>query len=187
MTLPPLNLTADEAAALLLAVRAASGRAPLARAADSALAKISTVLGASASSGARRWDQRLVVSRRSPQRIDTAVLEQALERHRLVSLDYADADGTRTRRDVEPAGLITGDGNWYLVGWCRLRQGYRGFRFDRIVAAELTDEVVPEHDLGSALRQDGNTGPGPRGKAPQADPREADWNHPAARTWSRRS
>ena len=33
--------------------------------------------------------------------------------------------------------------HWYLLGWCRLREGARAFRVDRIVAAIDTGERAP--------------------------------------------
>ncbi len=59
---------------------------------------------------------------------------------RLIRLTY-DGPGGSTERDVEPVGLIRGPSYWYLLGWCRLRDGVRGFRLDRIGAAALRDEI----------------------------------------------
>jgi predicted DNA-binding transcriptional regulator YafY len=42
---------------------------------------------------------------------------------------------------VEPYALVQRWGWWYLVGYCRLRQGVRSFRIDRIVALALLDEA----------------------------------------------
>lgn len=65
----------------------------------------------------------------------------------MVVLEYARPEtGERTRRAVEPLGLITVRGGWILVGWCRLRGGVRGFRTDRILEITSTQEVPPERD-----------------------------------------
>ena len=48
---------------------------------------------------------------------------------------------------VEPVALVGLAESWYLVGHCRLRDGIRSFRLDRVVGARLTDEPAPEHDI----------------------------------------
>jgi proteasome accessory factor B len=52
---------------------------------------------------------------------------------------------------VEPAGLLTADGRWYLIAWCRTRRAGRGFRLDRIAAAALTSEQAQPHKLTELL------------------------------------
>lgn len=60
---------------------------------------------------------------------------------------YTSEDGeTHTNRDVEAMGLLRGGDSWMLVGWCRLREGIRGFHLDRIRHLEMTGEVFPERD-----------------------------------------
>ncbi|WP_230420904.1 helix-turn-helix transcriptional regulator [Actinomadura soli] len=73
-----------------------------------------------------------------------AVLEEAMSARRVVRLRYVDADGTETERDVEPVAFTAVSLRWYLIGWCRLRNGARVFRIDRIRRAALLDERAPE-------------------------------------------
>jgi proteasome accessory factor C len=52
-----------------------------------------------------------------------------------------------TERDVDPIRLLLTDGRWYLVGWCRLAEGVRTFRLDRVFGVSVLDtpaEVPPE-------------------------------------------
>jgi len=76
----------------------------------------------------------------------------ALAANTALRLTYADAAGRETERGVEPAGLLTTDGRWYLIGWCRSRRAGRGFRLDRIVSAPGTAERVQPRDLNELLR-----------------------------------
>jgi predicted DNA-binding transcriptional regulator YafY len=78
-----------------------------------------------------------------------------------VLIDYVDRDGSGTRREVEPSGLVRGTDGWYLIGWCRLRGDGRSFRLDRISHAQLTDQpaivrlirdLVPDVPPGPAKR-----------------------------------
>lgn len=51
-----------------------------------------------------------------------------------------------TERDVEPVALAATGGHWHLLAWCRLREGPRWFRTDRIRTAHPDDRTAPEHD-----------------------------------------
>jgi len=42
-------------------------------------------------------------------------------------------------RVVHPYALIYGDGAWYVVGWCAVKEGMRVFRLDRILEAAEGD------------------------------------------------
>ncbi|MFF9409701.1 alpha/beta hydrolase fold domain-containing protein [Streptomyces anandii] len=41
-----------------------------------------------------------------------------------------DSAGRESDRVVEPVGLLTAGGRWYLIAWCRTRQARGGFRLD---------------------------------------------------------
>ncbi|MET3803195.1 proteasome accessory factor B [Nakamurella sp. UYEF19] len=154
MTLPPINLTAPEAVALMLAAAAAAGGgAPMGGAAQSAWGKIAGVLDRAGSTGVDRWRTRVAVLPASSTR-NAAVIERATAAQLLVRLTYSDAEQAVTTREVEPIGLLAAGGQWYLIGWCRLRGGVRGFRLDRITAVEATTERVVSRDLADVLRKD---------------------------------
>ncbi len=49
-------------------------------------------------------------------------------------------------RDVEPVGIYSGGPYWYLIAYCRLRDGYRNFRTDRVQNIEvLTQRFSAQH------------------------------------------
>ncbi|WP_410638045.1 helix-turn-helix transcriptional regulator [Amycolatopsis sp. lyj-346] len=79
-------------------------------------------------------------------------MEQAITGNLVLRLSYTDAAGHESERVVEPAGLLTAGGRWYLIAWCRTRRAGRGFRLDRIVAAAPTAEPARPHDLTELLR-----------------------------------
>ena len=57
----------------------------------------------------------------------------ALVRRQSVDLDYeAGPSGALTHRRIEPIGLFHYGAHWHLIAWCRLREGYRDFRLDRV-------------------------------------------------------
>ena len=44
-----------------------------------------------------------------------------------------------TTRTVDPVKVHIADGQWYLQGWCHLREAMRTFHLDRVSDLELTD------------------------------------------------
>ncbi|WP_405802830.1 helix-turn-helix transcriptional regulator [Streptomyces sp. NBC_01187] len=149
MTLPPIHLTADEASALTAAADAST---PYAGAARTAAQKIVAAMTGPASEAAQELAARIVaLPTHGDSEVRTAV-EQALADNTALRLSYTDAAGHESNRVVEPAGLLTADGRWYLIAWCRTRRAGRGFRLDRIAAAAPTGEQAQPHDLTELLR-----------------------------------
>ncbi len=149
-TLPPLNVTAAEAAAIAVAL-AALPALPFAADARSALSKVLAAMPqaerdrAEAVAG-RLW---LRVPEQPPRPAVGRVLDEAVRSRLVVALRYTSADGAETERTVEPVALAATRGHWYLLAWCRWRRGPRWFRTDRITAAHLTTERAPEHDAAT--------------------------------------
>ena len=70
-----------------------------------------------------------------------AGLAEAVVGRRRVRLRYRSARSGETERTVEPYSLLEGEGRWYLFAYCRLRQGARLFRLDRVLWAETLEET----------------------------------------------
>ena len=136
--LPDVELSAEEVAALALAVRLAGGD-------DTALALAKLAARApdpaQLEAGART---RVEVS---PEPID-AVADAVVER-RVLSFGYRAADGTAGRRRVDPYGVVQRRGAWYLVGRDHARDAVRAFRLDR-----MTDRPTPEGPPAAFLPPD---------------------------------
>ena len=76
-----------------------------------------------------------------------AIQEAVIARHVLL-LDYRDRHDVTTSREVEPVAFAGTRAHWYLIAWCRLRDGARAFRLDRIRAAVDTGEPAPHRSYG---------------------------------------
>ena len=152
-TLPPLNLTPAEAAAIATAL-AATRAMPFAQAGRSALQKLAAVMASAPRSDASKLVSQIRVAQGpeiGPAQPIAESLQQALIDSLAVELTYCDMQGRETVRVVEPAGLMGTRRGWYLAGWCRLRQAPRAFRVDRISEARLTREQISPRPLDAIL------------------------------------
>jgi predicted DNA-binding transcriptional regulator YafY len=145
-TLTPVSLTPEEAAAIAVAL-AAQPDGPYAEAGRGALEKVLDVLEPDPRRRAQLLATSLWVSAEAGRSVELrAVVEQAVERRRVLVVRYRDGKGTVSRREVEPQLLARAHDHWFLVGWCRERQAPRWFRDDRIESAELTAQTAPRRD-----------------------------------------
>jgi proteasome accessory factor C len=127
----PLRLTPSEALSLmaaattLLATPGTDPSGPLAR----GLAKLSAVIGGAADS------IDVDLGEVSPRTL--GLLREAVAQRTQVSIDYyAFGRDDRTKRTVEPAGVFSTGGQWYLSAYCHVAQAERVFRIDRILELE---------------------------------------------------
>jgi proteasome accessory factor BC len=77
---------------------------------------------------------------------------QAIEDHRIVEIDYVDAEGQASERVVEPYAFERELPNWYVHCWDRTREGEKSFRVDRMRRATMLDEHF-EPRAGLALKK----------------------------------
>jgi predicted DNA-binding transcriptional regulator YafY len=147
-TLPPLNITAEEAVAVAVALEHAT-TTPFRRAARSALEKLLAVMPAASRDSARSLAERIHISHGTAPTEETVppVLHEALARSEVLHLRYLDREGRATERDVEPLGLLATQHGWYLFAWCRLREAVRAFKLERVEHAQATGERVPQRPL----------------------------------------
>lgn len=69
-------------------------------------------------------------------------LREAAGAGRVVKIEYTGlARGEETVREIEPWMVYASMGNWYVWGRCRLAEGERVFRLDRIRRADVRDEA----------------------------------------------
>ena len=157
--LPPLMFTAEQAQALVAAVRIVRGRLDpaLAGQADEALSKILSVLPTGSRAAA---DSLPLHSPGQPHPVldldRLGQLRRAIESRRKVCLDYADADGRISQRWLRPLACLYWDAVWTLSAWCELRQDFRQFRIDRIQQIEVSADTFTDEagkTLADLLRQ----------------------------------
>jgi predicted DNA-binding transcriptional regulator YafY len=146
-SLPPVSLSPAQAVALLAAVSAAPD-APYADLAAAAVQKIMDVLDPMTRARADELAGRVwVKALPSSSRTIRSALEEAMAEQRVIRIRYTSKDGTMTTRDVEPVLFASMNGQWYLVGWCRLRNAMRWFTVSRIERATVTKTACGGHTI----------------------------------------
>jgi predicted DNA-binding transcriptional regulator YafY len=74
-------------------------------------------------------------------------IQEAITAGHVLVLHYRDRNDVVTVREVEPVAFAGSRTQWYLLAWCRLRDGGRAFRVDRILAAADTGETAPHRSF----------------------------------------
>jgi predicted DNA-binding transcriptional regulator YafY len=144
--LPPLMFSEEEIEALVFGSRwvADRGDARLGAAARNALAKITAVLPARLREEAES-SALLVAPGALVAAGDTELptIRQAIRSEHKIGITYVDAVGDETTRTIWPFALGFFERVRVVAAWCELRQAYRNFRTDRIVALTVTETRYP--------------------------------------------
>ncbi|MBN8611131.1 MAG: YafY family transcriptional regulator [Deltaproteobacteria bacterium] len=146
--LPPLMLTPDEIEAVVLGSQWVIAHADpsLARAAVDVLAKVAHVLP----KGLRDVVDEPTVGtpptrhRRATLDVDVRRLRAWCREGRKLALRYVDEQGTTSERTVWPFLIGYVSTMQVLVAWCELREDFRYFRTDRLLAVSFLDTRYPE-------------------------------------------
>jgi predicted DNA-binding transcriptional regulator YafY len=143
MSLPPLNFTPREAAAVAVAL-SRSEHVLFKRDARSALQKIVAAMPERAAEEARDAADKvrlLVQPVPDPDPEVAEIIWRAVRDNHVLRIRYTDVGGVETTREVEPQQIVVGPNGSYLTAWCHLRKDDRVFRLDRITRAEPTPSL----------------------------------------------
>jgi predicted DNA-binding transcriptional regulator YafY len=149
--MPPLLLDDDEAVAVAVGLRtAANGTiAGIEETSVRALAKLEQVLPSRLRRRVSALGSSTVsLAARGPT-VEPALLTllaTACRDRESLRLRYTRADGTPTRRLVEPVRLACTGHRWYLLAWDREPAGWRTFRVDRITGTPEPGPRFPPRD-----------------------------------------
>lgn len=140
--MPPLMLTPDEIEAVVLGAQWVTGRGDviLSNAARDVIAKIASAIpkhlrpfidepSVGAKPGAAAFAEV----------IDTSELRRAIREGRKLHLRYRSETGEETDRIVWPVILGYGEASRLIIAWCELRQGFRHFRTNRVIEAQVLE------------------------------------------------
>lgn len=142
--LRPLALDPAEAEALAVGARLLASLldASLKDRLQSAMAKLEAVLSPEAIQRVVEMKERIAIVPSAGRTGPLALLLGAVNDRRVVLISYDGiARGEKTKREIEPLGLVRFSRGWMVPAYCRLRSDLRVFRVDRIIEARLTGEI----------------------------------------------
>ena len=145
----PLRLAADEASALLVALRMLAEMPGDGSAVARLIAKIEEAAG---TAGAAIAQGTIQIVPPNEGEVAAQVREALAEGRRVHLRHYVHGRDEVTERDVDPMRLLVVEGRSYLEGWCRRAEGVRLFRLDRVL--ELTILDVPRQVPAEATERD---------------------------------
>ncbi|WP_278264507.1 YafY family protein [Nocardia sp. AG03] len=153
--LPPLVLDEEEAVAVAVGLRVATGQAVagIEDASVRALTKLEQVLPAKLRRRVRTIGSAVAVRVGDGPTVDPELLTTlaaAVSNRERLRFDYRDAAGTASRRHAEPLGVVASGRRWYLVAYDLDRDAWRGYRADRIENPRPTGARVLARDLPAA-------------------------------------
>ncbi|WP_437689207.1 helix-turn-helix transcriptional regulator [Sorangium sp. So ce176] len=145
--MPPLMLTPDEIEVAVLGAQwvAHRGDPALRRAAQDLIAKIAATVPERlrpfvlepATGTPPVWDQ-------APDALDLAQVRASIRAGTKIALRYRDEAGLESERVVWPVIVGYLEATRMLMAWCELREDFRSFRTDRVVAATFLKERYGE-------------------------------------------
>lgn len=142
--LPPVSFNSDEANALVLMERLVAGFSDqsILTHYTTALNKIKAVLRHSQKEKLEFLNSKIKLQ--LPDSIKNeyqhlSALQNAISSQFIIDIDYANNNGERGRREVEPVGLIFYAFSWHLIAWCHKRNAYRDFKVSRILTIRNTE------------------------------------------------
>lgn len=141
---PPLMFTEKELEALVLGIRLvkAWGDDEIIGAAENAQTKIKAVLPERIQQAHENKSTKYLVPdyKRKHRLQYSELIREAIDHFQVIRLTYMDEKKVESTRNINSLGLMFWGEAWTVVSWCQLRDDYRLFRLDRIIAADLLNE-----------------------------------------------
>lgn len=153
--LPPqmLSRLEVEALALGLAEIRLAGDPALAKAADSALAKIVATLPDRVQAQALHTAHQIYrYEKRPAPPAHMSLLREAIWAERAVDLDYTDQSGAVTHRRIQPLSIVFLERSLMCLAFCTLRQDFRRFHLGAMAEVTLTDASFRPHRVALLRR-----------------------------------
>lgn len=154
--LPPVMFTQDEASAMMMAGKLVERMTDqsVRTAFENALMKVKAVLNEAQKDHLESLQAHIEVLKPHMQLPAQAgnhlsELQKAIADRRVVEFQYINNQSEQTLREVEPIGLFYYSAAWHLIAWCRLRNGFRDFRSDRIANLKTTNTIFSPRSIST--------------------------------------
>ncbi|MCU0382510.1 MAG: YafY family transcriptional regulator [Cyclobacteriaceae bacterium] len=145
--LPPIMFTQDEASAMVMAGKLVERFTDdsVKKAFQSSLMKIKAVLQQAEKENLEDLEDHIEVLPpiAQPKQVGKylAEIRKAIVDKQLLMINYtSNYLQEDTHREIEPIGLFYYSMSWHVIAWCRLRNGMRDFRTDRISDLKFSDK-----------------------------------------------
>lgn len=73
------------------------------------------------------------------------LIRRAIRESNILEIHYKDTAENLTDRRVRPLAIWAFTDGWLFAGWCELRNDFRAFRIDRILAIDETGDSFADH------------------------------------------
>ena len=155
---PPLVLSADEAVAIAVGLRAAASAAVtgIEDAAASALVKLEQSLSPETRERISAVEKAIVpLGATGDVDLDTVLsVARSIRESRALRIDYRRHGGEEVRRTIEPHRIVHTGTRWYTVAWDPDRGAWRTLRLDRLVPRlPLAEPFAPREIPDEAIRE----------------------------------
>ncbi len=144
--MPPLMLSIDELEAAVIGAAwvAARGDSALSRGARDLIAKLTAAVPENLrpvilESGLAAVNFGAIEA----ETFDAAAVRQAIRTARKLDIAYRNAEGEASQRHIWPVAMAYTEQFRLIAAWCELRNDFRHFRTDRILACALLDAKIP--------------------------------------------
>jgi len=151
--IPPVTFTESEANALITAEQFILKNKDVSFSRDytEAVNKVKSVLRQSTKDNVNLLSDRIAISLGHAGDAPShhlSDLQLALTNFNLTDIEYRKADTEESSfRTIEPFALLSTQGNWLLLAFCRLRKEFRFFRVDRILDLHIQSEKFEPHNM----------------------------------------
>lgn len=142
--LPPVSFTPDEANALVIMSAMASrfGDAAVASNSQSAVRKVRAILRqGDKDKSADLVDRVKVLNDNPPENKYLYDVQNAITNRIILYIEYTDTRKARTKREIEPIGLIYYTEQWHIIAWCWKRHDYRDFKMRQVSQLHTTNKA----------------------------------------------
>lgn len=143
--MPPLMLTPDEIEAVTLGMLwvQTRGEPELALAAEKLITKLEAVAPDKYRTSFLQPALSVAPVAQPDEVLGAAAIRLAIRHRKKIALKYSDNSGQKTRRVIWPILLGYRDTSRIIAAWCEMREGFRYFRTERIIEAEVLEDSIP--------------------------------------------
>jgi len=142
--LPPIMFNEGEAASLLTAEKFIGRMTDKETQAyySSAMMKIKAILRSSEKQSLEILDDSIAISDHKNWENKTYLqdLFKSISSKSVLEVQYIKADGSSSRRKLEPIGCFHQFNKWYLLAFCQVKKDYRTFKINRIESLQVMEE-----------------------------------------------